>query len=344
MKPMSNSATTEAPPRLAFTPGEPAGIGPDLAIALACAPPDDSIVVAYADPALLHERARLLGRDVQFVLLDRPSAAKPVDVGVLQVMPVQLSAPAVAGRLDPRNGPYVLACLDAAADACVAGELDGMVTGPVQKSVINDAGIPFTGHTEYLAERVGAPLPVMMLTTGPLRVALVTTHVALRAVPDLITPERLTATSEILFAELRTRFGIPRPRVAVCGLNPHAGEAGHLGREDEDVVRPTVAALRARGFDAEGPVPADTVFATDQRGGFDAILAMYHDQGLAALKAVGFGDSINVTLGLSIIRTSVDHGTALALAGSGRAASGSLRAALELARDLAMNGRHRARA
>lgn len=335
---MSNTATSEAPPALALTPGEPAGIGLDLALALAQTPLAARLV-CYADPALLASRARLLGVEVRLHELADARDARLTEPGALQVLPVQAAAPTEAGILDPRNARYVLACLDAAADACRAGVLQGLVTGPVQKSLINDAGIPFSGHTEYLAERLGAPLPVMVLVAGELRVGLVTTHVALRDVPALITTERVVATLEIVLEQLRAQFGLAHPRVAVCGLNPHAGEGGHLGHEERDSIEPAIARLRARGWQVDGPLPADTVFAAEQRRGYDAIVAMYHDQGLAALKALGFGESINVTFGLPIIRTSVDHGTALPLAGTGRAQVGSLRAATQLALMLARAAR-----
>ncbi|MGE0859625.1 MAG: 4-hydroxythreonine-4-phosphate dehydrogenase PdxA [Gammaproteobacteria bacterium] len=335
---MSNTATSEAPPALALTPGEPAGIGLDLALALAQTPLATRLV-CYADPALLASRARLLGTQVRLRELADARQAELTKPGVLQVLPVQAATETLPGVLDPRNARYVLACLDAAADACRAGELQALVTGPVQKSLINDAGIPFSGHTEYLAERLGAPLPVMVLVAGELRVGLVTTHVALRDVPALVTTARVVATLDIVLAQLRAQFGIANPRVAVCGLNPHAGEGGHLGHEERDSIEPAIATLRARGWQVDGPLPADTVFAADQRRGYDAIVAMYHDQGLAALKALGFGESVNVTFGLPIIRTSVDHGTALPLAGTGRAQVGSLRAATELALDLARASR-----
>ncbi len=332
---MSNTATSRrAPVRLALTPGEPAGIGPDLAIGLALAPPAAQLL-CFADPALLAARAAALGVTLEVREVRDPAALQTVPAGVLQVFPLPCAVPTTAGELDRRNARYVLDCLDAACDACAAGTLDGMVTGPVQKSLINEAGIAFSGHTEYLAERLGAALPVMVLVAGELRVALVTTHVSLREVPDLITEARVVATVEIIHRQLREQFALPDPRIAVCGLNPHAGENRHLGCEDDDEIRPAVAALRARGWAVDGPLPADTAFTREQRAGYDAIVAMYHDQGLAALKAVGFGESVNVTFGLPIVRTSVDHGTALSLAGSGASRKGSLEAAIALATALA---------
>ena len=333
---MSNIAiSNSAPVRLALTPGEPAGIGPDLAIGVALEPSAMQLL-CFADPALLAARAAALGVALQIREVRNPSALETVPAGVLQVYPIATTTTPVAGRLDARNARYVLACLDAAADACADGALDGMVTGPVQKSLINEAGMPFSGHTEYLAERLGAPLPVMVLVAGELRVGLVTTHVALREVPDLITRARVVATVEIIYRQLREQFALPAPRIAICGLNPHAGENRHLGCEDDDEIRPAVEQLRSRGWAVDGPLPADTAFTVEQRQGYDAIVAMYHDQGLAALKAVGFGEAVNVTFGLPIVRTSVDHGTALSLAGTGASRIGSLKAAIELAAALAL--------
>ena len=336
---MSSIATQNRPPtlRIALTPGEPAGIGPDLAIALA----QDTLpaaVVYFADPAVLAARARALDVAVDIVELERPQAATAQRGGIMQVVPVRCTTEVRPGVLDVRNAGYVLACLDQAVAACATGALDALVTGPVQKSIINDAGRPFSGHTEYLAERLGAPLPVMMLVAGELRVVLLTTHVALRDVPDLVTGELIDRVATITARELGSRFGQREPRLCLCGLNPHAGEHGHLGREEIDVIAPAVAKLRARGLAIDGPVPADTAFTRAHRADYAAIIALYHDQGLAALKAVSFGDAVNVTLGLPIVRTSVDHGTALALAGHGGADPGSLRRALELACALASRG------
>lgn len=338
---MSNTAKPSEPRApLALTPGEPAGIGPDLTLMLA-ARAHEVPLLAIADPELLRSRAAALGQSVDIRVLAPGESAVVVPAGVLQVQAVALARPAVAGLLDVANAPYVLRCLDLAADGCRSGAYAGMVTGPVQKSLINDAGIAFSGHTEYLAERLGCPLPVMMLVADTLRVALVTTHVALREVPALITRERLRATLDIVLHDLREHFGIARPRICVCGLNPHAGEGGHLGHEDQDEIAPVVGELAARGCQIVGPLPADTAFTAPNRARFDAIVAMYHDQGLAALKALGFGHAINVTLGLPIIRTSVDHGTALDLAGSGRADGGSLAAAVSLAAHMAQGARER---
>lgn len=255
--------------------------------------------------------------------------------GQLAVLPVKLAAPVKPGRLDVRNAPYVLETLRFATQACASGQADALVTGPVQKSVINDAGIPFSGHTEFLAEQTGAPLPVMMLVAGGLRVALATTHLPLSAVPKAITPENLTQVLEILHHDLKTKFGIQKPRILVAGLNPHAGESGHLGHEDDAIIAPVLKRLRRR-MTLTGPLPADTLFTPKYLKDADAVLAMYHDQGLPVLKYAGFGEAVNITLGLPILRTSVDHGTALELAGTGQADAGSLRAAVKLALQLAV--------
>lgn len=332
---MSSTATSNSTlPRIALTPGEPAGIGPDLAIALARMETAASVVY-FADPALIAARARLLDVPLRIIELGAAADAGQQPPGVMQIVPVETAAAVVPGKLDVRNAAYVLACLDEAMDACAGGVLDALVTGPLQKSIINDAGHRFSGHTEYLADRLGAPHPVMMLAAGELRVVLLTTHVPLADVPKLVTAARIDTVARITAGELSERFGLPDARLCLCGLNPHAGEQGHLGREEIEIISPAIAELRASGLNVEGPVPADTAFTREQRRRFDVIIAMYHDQGLAALKAVSFGNAVNVTLGLPIIRTSVDHGTALDLAGSGRAEAGSLRSALDLAISLA---------
>jgi 4-hydroxythreonine-4-phosphate dehydrogenase len=341
---MSNIATrNNPPPRIALTPGEPAGIGPDLALLLD-AKPDRARTICFADPEMLRNRARALGIKSEIVEVSNLIACDDLAAGVIPVYPVPAAVPAVAGELDRRNARYVLDCLDAAVDRCRTGDVDAMVTGPVQKSIINEAGIPFTGHTEYLADRLGASVPVMMLVAGALRVALVTTHLPLREVAARVSQQRLEAVLGVLRRDLKGKFGIAEPRLCVCGLNPHAGEGGHLGTEEIEVIRPVIQTLRERGWSITGPVAADTAFTISNRSGFDAIVAMYHDQGLAALKAVGFGDAVNVTLGLSVIRTSVDHGTALTLAGTGKADPGSLAAAIELAATLARTRIHDAAA
>jgi 4-hydroxythreonine-4-phosphate dehydrogenase len=312
---------------LAVTSGEPAGIGPDLVLGLASRPWPARLVI-FADRELLAARARQLGLSVGL----RPDApGVTAGPGELLVRHVPTATPVIPGQLDPRNANYVLELLRQATAGCRDGEFAGLVTAPVQKSVIADAGIPFSGHTEWLAEATGAPLPVMLLVAETLRVALVTTHLPLSAVPAAVTAPLLMTTLEVLHRDLQQRFRIARPRILVLGLNPHAGESGHLGREELDVIIPVLAAARQRGLDLKGPLPADTAFIPRHLAGCDAVLAMYHDQGLPVLKAQGFGRAVNVTLGLPIVRTSVDHGTALDLAGTGRGDGGSLAAAVELA-------------
>jgi 4-hydroxythreonine-4-phosphate dehydrogenase len=319
--------------RLLITPGEPAGIGPDLVVQLAQdAHPVE--LVAVCDPALLRQRAQQLALPLTLEVISLEAVPRAQVAGSLRVLPVALHAAVAAGQLDPRNAAYVLATLTAAASACLAGQAQGMVTGPVQKSVINDAGIAFSGHTELLAELCAAPTPVMMLVAGALRVALATTHLALKDVPAAITRDTLTAVLRVLHRDLREKFGIAQPRILCCGLNPHAGESGHLGREEIEVIAPVLAALREEGMDLRGPLPADTLFTPKYLEHADAVLAMYHDQGLPVLKYAGFGEAVNITLGLPILRTSVDHGTALDLAGTGKADAGSLRAAINLAASL----------
>ena len=319
-------------PRLLLTPGEPAGIGPDLVIQLAQSRWSAELV-AVCDPHLLAQRARQLKQSLCIEMPQDCGTPQRHRPGHIKVWPVDLATPVKAGRLDVRNAPYVLETLRLATRACLNDEAQGLVTGPVQKSLINEAGIPFSGHTEYLAQLTDA-VPVMMLATPKLRVALATTHLPLREVPDALTPESLTQVLEVLHRDLRSRFGIARPRILVCGLNPHAGESGHLGREEIEIIEPVLRSLRKR-MKLIGPLPADTLFTPKYLSQADAVLAMYHDQGLSPLKALGFGEAVNITLGLPILRTSVDHGTALDLAGSGKADASSLRAALKLALQLA---------
>lgn len=321
-------------PRIILTSGEPAGIGPDLCLAIARRAWPCELTVA-ADIEVLAQRARQLGVQVDLLGVDDLMQRHPHKPGVLRVLHHRAPAPVQAGRLHTANARHVLDLLDSACDGCLRGAFDAMVTAPVQKSIINDAGVPFIGHTEYLAERTGAPLPVMMLTADTLRVALATTHLPLAAVSSTLTRELLEQVLRILDRDLRERFQIPAPRILVCGLNPHAGEAGHLGREEIEVIAPVLNLLRAQGLQLTGPVPADTAFTPHMLQHADAVLAMYHDQGLPTLKYAGFGNAINVTLGLPIVRTSVDHGTALDLAGTGKADAGSLIAAMELAIQLA---------
>ena len=311
-------------PVIAVTSGEPAGIGPELCLRLAAYPGEVQPVI-LADRNLLDERATLLGLDVKLRDFCPQNA---VDRSQLDVLHIQLAATSKPGQLDAANGRYVLALLDRALAGCQAGEFAAMVTAPVHKGVINEAGVHFTGHTEYLAEKTNTPLVVMMLAgnteRGPLRVALVTTHLPLKDVPAAITVEVLEKTLRILHADLLHKYGFAQPRILVAGLNPHAGEGGYLGREEIEVITPVLEKLRAEGMQLSGPYPADTMFTPPILAQGDAVLAMYHDQGLTALKYATFGQGINVTLGLPIIRTSVDHGTALTLAGTGRADPGSL--------------------
>jgi 4-hydroxythreonine-4-phosphate dehydrogenase len=292
-------------------------------------------LVVAADAALLAQTAAALGLPLTIEKYEpsRPIAAHRA--GVLRVMHIPTAQPVAAGELDPRNAAYVIEMLDRACDGCMNGEFAAMVTAPVQKSTLMDAGFAFTGHTEYLAARCRAALPVMMLQTTGLRVALVTTHMALADVPRAITAERLRATLRIVHTDLERHFGFSPPRIAVLGLNPHAGESGHMGREEIDVIDPVIRQLRSEGLSLRGPVPADTAFTPMFLATVDVVVAMYHDQGLPVIKHLGFGNAVNVTLGLPILRTSVDHGTALSLARTGSADTGSLRAALALAIDLA---------
>ncbi|HVY24263.1 MAG TPA: 4-hydroxythreonine-4-phosphate dehydrogenase PdxA [Steroidobacteraceae bacterium] len=319
-------------PRIILTSGEPAGIGPDLILQLAQREWPCQLIIA-ADELLLRKRAAQLGLSLRYRDYDA-ATEQPHVAGVITVLNVAVEATVQPGTLNAANARYVLNLLDRACDGCVSGEFAAMVTAPVQKSIINDAGISFTGHTEYLAARTHASLPVMMLVANTLRVALVTTHLPLSKVSAAITGEALTATLTILNDDLRNRFGIAAPCILVLGLNPHAGESGYLGREEIDVITPTLDALRNQGMRLTGPAPADTAFTPHMLQDADAVLAMYHDQGLPVLKYAGFGNAVNVTLGLPIIRTSVDHGTALDLAGSGKADPGSLAAALALAIEL----------
>ncbi len=321
-------------PSVVLTTGEPAGIGPDLALLIAqhelpCA------LVALADADLLRARASQLGFSVKLDGLASTQVPHPHQAGTLQVWHESLVQRCQAGTLSLHNAPYVLRLLDRAVAACQEGLVQAMVTGPVHKGVINDAGISFTGHTEYLADKTATAKVVMMLVGGGLRVALATTHLPLSEVSRAITREGLAAVIRILHTDLVEKFSLPHPCIAVCGLNPHSGESGYLGREEIEVITPVLQALRTEGMDLTGPHPADTLFAQLRKQPADAVLAMYHDQGLPALKYASFGEGINVTLGLPLIRTSVDHGTALDLAGTGKVETGSLVAAIKLAAKLA---------
>ncbi|KAB0488261.1 4-hydroxythreonine-4-phosphate dehydrogenase PdxA [Pseudomonas psychrophila] len=321
--------------RFALTPGEPAGIGPDLCLLLASQhQPHPLIAITSRD--LLIERAAQLGVAVSLLPVEPGNwPEQPAPAGSLYVWDTPLNATVTAGTLDKANAAFVLQTLTRAAQGCVSGDFAGMITAPVHKGVINEAGIPFSGHTEFLADLTHTEQVVMMLATRGLRVALATTHLPLRQVSDAITPERLMRVTRILYADLQQKFGIAQPRILVCGLNPHAGEGGHLGHEEIDIIEPTLERLRSEGMDLRGPLPADTLFTPKYLEHCDAVLAMYHDQGLPVLKYKGFGAAVNITLGLPIIRTSVDHGTALDLAGSGKIDTGSLQVALETAYQMA---------
>ncbi len=318
--------------RIAVTPGEPAGIGPDVLIDLVSRGHRHELI-AYTDPALLEARAAQLGRVLHLRRVgDRP---KPLAPGELAIEPLPAPVRAIPGKPRPETAAWLLGTLEKAATDCLSGHVAALVTGPVHKGIINTAGIAFRGHTEFLATFAHCSQVVMLLATTGLRVALATTHLPLAEVPQAITPASLTATLEILDAGLRSRFDIPRPRILVCGLNPHAGEGGHLGREEIEIIAPTLERLRAAGLDLIGPLPADTLFTPRLLSGADAVLAMYHDQGLPVLKYLGFGKAVNITLGLPFVRTSVDHGTAVELAGTGKADSGSLASAIDYAATMA---------
>jgi len=314
---------------IAITPGEPAGIGPDLVIQLAQKALPWPLVI-IADPDLLIARAARLGLPLAIREYPHNQATTHIP-GTLNVLPVTLAQSCTCGRPDPANAGYVLDTLRSAVSSCQSGEFAAMVTGPVHKAVINEAGVAFSGHTEFLAELTHTPQVVMMLATPGLRVALATTHLPLSQISSAITPALLENIIRILQRDLQNRFGLPQPRILVCGLNPHAGEEGHLGREEIEIIEPVLTALRKEGFDLDGPLPADTAFTPARLEQTDAVLAMYHDQGLPVLKYRGFGQAVNITLGLPIIRTSVDHGTALDLAGSGRGHTGSLQMAIDTA-------------
>ena len=319
---------------LAITAGEPAGIGPELCLAISESDWAQQVVI-ITDPEVLSIRARRLGKTVSIVEFDpTEQPCKNLAAGTLRVWPHQIPHPAVCGTPEASNAESLLIGLRMAVSACQNDICCGMVTAPLQKSTINDGGIEFSGHTEYLAEITNTEMPVMLLVSGDMRVALASTHMPLASVPSYITTERLTQVIQVLHEGLRTRFGIDNPEIIVCGLNPHAGEGGHLGQEEQNTIAPVIESLRQQQLNIRGPVPADTAF-TPAAGHRDAVLAMYHDQGLPVLKYAGFGAAVNVTLGLPIIRTSVDHGTALDIAGTGSAETGSMLAAIELAAQMA---------
>lgn len=320
--------------RLALTPGEPAGIGPDISVQLASQEREYELVVV-ADPEVLSQRARQRGLALALEIYDPTQRPEPGIPGRLKVLPLPVVAPVVPGHLSPENAGYVLDCLQRSVEGCRRGEFAALVTGPVHKGIINQAGIAFSGHTEFLAQLCGCSQVVMMLVAPGLRVALATTHLPLREVSDAITCQGLEGTLRIVHCELRQRFGISQPHILVCGLNPHAGEGGHLGREEMEIIEPVLETLRSENMRLSGPLPADTLFVPRYLEKADAVLAMYHDQGLPVLKHLGFGQAVNITLGLPIIRTSVDHGTALDIAGRGPVDGGSLQAAVSMALEMA---------
>ncbi len=318
-------------PRLALTPGEPAGIGADILLKLATMR-DLSNIVVFADRELLKTRAEILGLSVQ---LHESFSGEGTHQLIVHHIP--LRAPAIPGQLNVENAPYVLETLTFATQACLKNELQGLVTGPVHKSIINEAGIPFKGHTEFLAELTKTPRTVMMLANTQLRVCLLTTHIPLRLVADQVTSSNLEECILIIHSELKNKFKILNPRIGVCGLNPHAGEDGHIGTEEQTIITPTLEKLRAQGMHLIGPISADTAFVPEKLKAIDVMLTMYHDQGLPVIKAQGFGETVNITLGLPIIRTSVDHGTALDLAGKGQADPSSLNKAIQMALQIVGN-------
>ncbi len=317
------------PVRIAITAGEPAGIAPDLCATLKSKAGAELVFIA--DPEVLQSRASLLGLDCTPRQFDQDTLVEQ-----LSILPLKTQAPVEAGKLNPSNASYVLESINTATDGCKDGLFDAMVTPPVHKGVINDAGIAFTGHTEFIAQRLQAT-PLMVLAADKLKVALVTTHLPLKEVADAITHDAVVDCLQILHNDLQSKYSIMDPHILICGLNPHAGESGHLGMEEIETIIPAVATAQAKGINVSGPLPADTLFTHRHLEGADAVLAMYHDQGLPVLKYAGFGNSVNITFGLPIIRTSVDHGTAIDLAGSGKANNGSLHAAIDLAIDLAIN-------
>lgn len=319
-------------PRIALTAGEPAGIGPDLCVQLAQQAHNADVVV-IADPELLQQRASLLKLKIKLEEADLTQEPTPMPAGVLRYSPVTLTVAVSAGKLDNRNANYVLASLQKALDGCLTKQFAALVTGPVHKGIINDAGITFSGHTEFFAQGAGVQKVVMMLATPSLRVALATTHIPLTQVSSAITRESLSQIIYILNDSLQRQFAVLHPRIAVCGLNPHAGEDGHLGDEEITTISPVIQHFQQQGLRVSGPWPADTIFVKDRLADFDVVLAMYHDQGLPVLKHSGFSQAVNITLGLPFVRTSVDHGTALDLAGSGNVKIGSLQAALLMAID-----------
>jgi len=320
-------------PRVVISAGEPAGIGPD--ISLLCAQKNfHADIITIGDPELFRQRAEQLQLAIKITKIELEDERSTTAAGTLKVLPISLAKPCIPGQLDRANAPYVLNVLDQGIAACLNNQADALVTGPIQKSILNSIVKNFSGHTEYLAEQTDAPLPVMMLATKGLRVALVTTHMPLRKVAENITSTSVQQTLEILHHDLQHQFGILNPKILIAGLNPHAGEDGHLGTEDMEIITPVIEKCKKLGMKLQGPLPADTLFTEKYLADADAVLTMYHDQGLPVLKYKGFGNAINVTLGLPIIRTSVDHGTALDLAGTGQADEKSLLLAIQTALEI----------
>lgn len=328
---MSNTDLMTRKPRLLITSGEPAGIGPDLIVKLSQVNHDYDLTF-ITDPELIEQRSNLLSTSIAINDISSiDSNRKKQTENTINILPIKLGTACSPGKLDVNNANYVLKTLDIATNECLATNFDAVITNPIQKSIINDAGITFSGHTEYFAEKCNNAHPVMLLACPDLKVALVTTHLALRDIPDAITKERVKKTIKIVIESMTNQFDIEKPSIVVCGLNPHAGEDGHLGMEEINIINPVINEFTNNGFDVIGALPADTAFRLEQRQKTDVFICMYHDQGLPVLKSFGFGEAVNVTLGLPIIRTSVDHGTALELAGSGKAQCDSLLAAIEMA-------------
>ncbi len=321
-------------PRIIITPGEPAGVGPDVVLQIAQKNWNAELVVV-CDPDLLQERTKLLKLPIQLTPLDFNPSPNPHQPGTLKIIPLKLKAPCKAGQLDPNNASYVIESLEIATDYCLQHKAHALVTGPVHKAVLNDAGIHFSGHTEFLAKRCNVKQSLMLFVVDTLKVALATTHIPLSEVPKKITTDHLLLQLRLLHRELQKRFSNPNPHILVCGLNPHAGESGYLGKEEIQIITPALNQLRNENINVTGPLPADTIFTEKHLKTADAIFAMYHDQALPVVKYLGFDHAVNVTLGLPIIRTSVDHGTALDLAGTGKANAGSLSASISLAISLA---------
>ncbi|MDR3490689.1 MAG: 4-hydroxythreonine-4-phosphate dehydrogenase PdxA [Gammaproteobacteria bacterium] len=320
-------------PRILITPGEPAGIGPDITLKILQTASLAEIIV-IGDPQLFLERAQWLNLPIKIIPFDDTSHSTAQQPGELKIIPVALKETCIPGHLNIANAPYVIECLNIAADLCLQKKADALVTGPIQKSIINEAGISFSGHTEFLAQRCKVKNSIMLFVVNSLKVALLTTHIPIAQVPSAITHEKLKTTIKLLQKELQTKFNITAPKIAVCGLNPHAGESGHMGSEEIEIIEPALKELRYEGIHIVGPLPADTVFLDKYLNNCDVILGMYHDQVLPVVKYLGFQEAVNVTLGLPIIRTSVDHGTALDIAGSGLADANSMAAAVKLAIEL----------